>query len=341
MSPKTNPSPEVIVIGGGVVGLATAEALHAAGLEVCVFERGSLAGEASWAGGGILAPLPPWGVSDALWALCQEGAARYPQWIAALHRESEIDPEWWPCGMEVRGEDAAIAADWLNARQLSHTRSDSSLWLPWVSQVRNPRLCRALVVALRRRGVLVQDQLGEVHLRVDDRMRSVSVWAQGQRYQPRAIVVAAGAWSTPLLAATGWQLPLRPIKGQMLALAATPGVVPHIILEGGRYLIPRRDGVVLVGSTLEDVGFNRETTPEAAHELSAFAQSVAPQLHGATVLAHWAGLRPGSPDGLPLMQEHPRYPRLFVHAGHFRYGLTMAPATASMLAAQVALSLRG
>jgi len=338
-----NPSATAVVIGGGIVGLMTALELHERGFSVSLLERGAFARESSWAGGGLLCPLPPWNQSAELWALAAAGMDRYPGLCTRLHRATGIDPEWTPSGLTVlEPDDVDAAMAWCraagvtaNAVKVSRglARVTSAVHLSWVAQVRNPRLCRALVHYLMDIGVNLFDQVGELQLQVQQ--GRVVAGASGAQWKADAVIVCAGAWSASLLAPTGWTVPVAPVKGQMLLLRGEPGAVPGLLLQGGRYLIPRQDGRVLVGSTLEHLGFDKGPTDEAASQLRDFADHLVPACRTMTLEAHWAGLRPGTADGVPLVRRHPEVSNLWLHAGHHRYGLTMAPATASILANRI------
>lgn len=325
-------SATALVIGGGIIGLFTAQALHAEGFAVTVLDQGELGGAASWAGGGILSPLPPWQASEAIWALVRDSLAVYPQTCALLAEATGIDPEWLPSGMRVCAVDDLAEAEAWAARSgcaIARCPDSDELWLPWVTQLRNPLLCRALVAHLRQQGVVLH-----AHTAVTACLRDgpgVIVQTASGRHQADITVLTAGAWTAGVAASLGWSLPIAPVKGQMIALQGAPGLLPHIVLRQGRYLIPRRDGVVLVGSTLEHAGFNAQLDGTTASELERFAQETWPALSGAPRIAHWCGFRPGTPTGAPCIGAHPELPGLFVNAGHFRYGLTMAPASAQRL----------
>jgi glycine oxidase len=212
---------------------------------------------------------------------------------------------------------------------------DEVAWLPDIAQVRNPRLVRALRLALEARGVTIltgTEVTGFVH--TAGRVSGV-VTREGKTLEAGNIVVAGGAWSAGLLAETGLPLPVVPIKGQMMLFRAEPGQIRPIILYKDHYVIPRRDGRVVVGSTLEQVGFDKTTTAAAREELLDAATSIVPLLAQCPVEQHWAGLRPGSPDGIPYIGEHPEIKGLFVNAGHFRNGVVLGPASAHVLASRL------
>ncbi len=338
-------SPDVLVVGAGVTGLATAIALAEAGLAVEVLDRGPVARESTWAGAGILSLLLPWHYPEPVTALAERGRRLWPEWIARLQALTGLDPEYRVSGMLVAGTAEAEAARAWGRRQgwrVGPPPSDlvgacpaaaEGLWLPEVAQVRNPRLARLLECAARL-GVCIRPHTPVTALEVAGG-RIAGVLTAGGRIACERVVVCAGAWSRELLAALAGGVEIRPVRGQILMLEASPGLLPCIVYREGRYLVPRSDGRVLVGSTLEEVGFARSTTPEAGAQLHAFARITCPALSRARVVRQWAGLRPGSPGNLPVIAPHPRLANLYMNAGHFRYGLTMAPAAAELLTALI------
>ncbi len=145
------------------------------------------------------------------------------------------------------------------------------------------------------------------------------------------IVVATGAWSGLPLAGLEAVPNIRPIRGQMLLFKLAPGRLNTILYRNGLYLIPRQDGHILVGSTLEDAGFDKSTDNETLRRLHAEAAALMPELRKAEPIHHWAGLRPGSPQNLPVIDRHPDWDNVYINVGHYRYGVTMAPAAAELL----------
>ena len=131
------------------------------------------------------------------------------------------------------------------------------------------------------------------------------------------------------------RLPVRPVKGQMIAYQAPPGLVQRVVLKDGRYVIPRSDGLLLVGSTLEEAGFDKATDEEALVSLKRSAENIIPALADCPVAHHWAGLRPGSPEGIPFIGALPDFPNVFINAGHYRNGLVLAPASTHLLVDQL------
>lgn len=339
-------SPDVLVLGAGVSGLATAWTLAARGLEVCVLDRGPAARESTWAGAGILSLLLPWHYPEPVVDLAERGRRLWPEWVARLEALTGLEAEYRTSGMLVAdaGETAAARA-WSerHGRRVEAPPPELAqacplpgvgLWLPEVAQVRNPRLARLLESSVRALGVRILP-----HTAVTGFERSAgrvtAVRTPGGRIVCGRVVVCVGAWSQGLLGDLALGVDIRPVRGQILLLAGRPGLLPCIVYRDGRYLVPRADGHVLVGSTLEEAGFDKSTTAEAGEDLLTFALETWPDLQRAAVERQWAGLRPGSPGNLPTIARHPEVDNLYLNAGHFRYGLTMAPASAELLAALV------
>jgi glycine oxidase len=341
---------DVVVVGGGLIGMLTARALVAAGARVAILERGAVGRESSWAGGGILSPLHPWRYADAVTALAQAGQARYAALCATLAAETGIDPEWTPSGLLMLGLDAEErerAAAWagrfgyrLEPSDAAATRAHeprlaapaAAVWMPEVAQVRNPRLLKALRASLATAGVAFREAAEVSGFTLADGRLDGLRLRDGSRLTAGRVVVAGGAWTGELLAATGLALPVVPVRGQMILFRGPPGLLGRIVLAGNRYLIPRRDGRILAGSTLEAVGFVKETTSEARDDLHAAAVALVPALAELPIEAQWAGLRPGSPTGVPFIGEHPEITGLFVNAGHFRNGVVLGLASAQLAA---------
>lgn len=344
---------DVVIIGAGAIGLLTARELSAEGLGVTLIERGACAGESSWAGGGIVSPLYPWRYSDAVTALALQAQHSYPTLCASLLEETGIDPEFEPCGLlMLEAEDAAEAMHWARRSRRSMQKAERKviyeleprlsedfsrgLWMPDVANVRNPRLCRALQQSLTR---IPQVKLLE-HTQVEgfehdgDCIRAVQVRGPNgsARIAAGQVVVCAGAWSGTLLRDLSLELPVEPVKGQMLLYEMEAPQLRCMILHKGRYLIPRRDGRLLVGSTLEHQGFDKHPSNSALESLRESAARMLPMLEGLPVKQQWAGLRPGAPGGIPFIGALPGFRNLFVNAGHYRNGLVLAPASARLLA---------
>jgi glycine oxidase len=166
---------------------------------------------------------------------------------------------------------------------------------------------------------------------VRDGERVVGVQTAQGEVRAERVVLTAGAWSGELLATLGLELPVEPVKGQMILFKCAADFLPSMVLAKGRYAIPRKDGHILVGSTLEHCGFDKTPTDEALASLKASAIELLPALADAEVVGHWAGLRPGSPDGVPFIGPVPGHEGLWLNCGHYRNGLVLAPASCQLL----------
>ncbi|AYC34319.1 glycine oxidase ThiO [Pseudomonas cavernae] len=339
----------VLLVGGGVIGLLSAHHLAEAGHEVEVLDQGALGGESSWAGGGIVSPLYPWRYSPAVTALAHWSQDFYPQLGAQLLAETGVDPEVHVTGLYwLDLDDEAAALEWarregrpLAAVAIEEVYRDlpmlgggfsRALYMAGVANVRNPRLTRALREALLRMpNVTLYEHCAVTgFIREDGEVCGVRT-AQGELRADRT-VVAAGAWSGELLKTLGIELPVEPVKGQMILYKCAEDFLPSMVLAKGRYAIPRKDGHILIGSTLEHAGFDKTPTEEALASLKASAVELLPALAKAEVVKHWAGLRPGSPDGIPFIGPVPGHDGLWLNCGHYRNGLVLAPASCRLLA---------
>ncbi|MVW74693.1 glycine oxidase ThiO [Pseudomonas xionganensis] len=340
---------DVVVVGGGAIGLLSAFNLALGGLRVAVLERRETGLESSWAGGGIVSPLYPWRYSPAVTALAHWSQQFYPNFAETLLGKTGIDPEVHATGLYwLDLEDEAEALNWaaregrvLERVELARVAAavpalgagfTRAVHMPDVANVRNPRLLKALRAALLQMpNVSLHEHCAVTgFVREDKRVAGVRS-ASGDFYAQR-VVLAAGAWSGELLREVGLELPVVPVKGQMILYKCAEGFLPAMVLAKGRYAIPRRDGHILIGSTLEHAEFDKTPTDEALASLKASAIELLPALAAAEVVGHWAGLRPGSPEGIPFIGPVPGYEGLWLNCGHYRNGLVLAPASCRLLA---------
>jgi len=342
-----------VVIGGGIMGLMTAYYLHNAGEKVMLLEQGALGKESSWAGGGILSPLYPWRYPDALNDLAAWSQGVYPSLIQTLKEESGIDAQWWQCGFLMLDEtEIDTAVSWAKRRNqalevidanavpsIAPTLSTQSvgvnaLWMPKIAQARNPRLLKALIATLRNKGVELREHSPVTNLQVENH-HVIGVQCDDTSIPAQSVTVACGAWSRQILRDWTPALDVEPVRGQMILFKATPNTLNTMIMRDSHYLIPRRDGRIIAGSTLEYVGFDKSVTDNARQELLQIAVSLVPELENYPIEYHWAGLRPGTSQRTPIISGHPTLSGLYINTGHFRNGVVTSPASAHLCVDQI------
>ena len=339
----------VVIVGGGVIGLLTALNLAAEVESVVLLDRSNVGQESSWAGGGIVSPLYPWRYSPAVTALAHWSQDFYPQLAERLFVRTGIDPEVHTTGLYwLDLDDEQAALDWAaqNNRPLSAVDVaavhdavpvlgagySSAIYMANVANVRNPRLVKSLTAALLALPNVTIHEQCEVSGFVRDGERILGVSTASGDMLADQVVLAAGAWSGELLKTLGLDLPVEPVKGQMILYKCASNFLSSMVLAKGRYAIPRRDGHILVGSTLEHEGFDKTPTDAALESLKASAIELIPALADAQVVGHWAGLRPGSPEGIPYIGAMSGFEGLWLNCGHYRNGLVLAPASCQLLA---------
>ena len=339
---------DCIIIGGGLIGMLTARELQQSGAEVLLLERGRLGGESTWAGGGILSPLYPWRYNDAVNQLADYGHKMYPGLAEALLEESGVDPQYTQSGIMVLDQDETSAAElWAeqwrinlqclsSRREIQQTESalnqgfERALWMPEIAQMRNPRLIKALRGSLHSRAITYQEQAEVSSLNIEqDRITSVT--ANNQTYKADKVILAGGAWSHDVIQRYAKAPEIEPVKGQMILFKGPPGLLKTMVLSEGRYLIPRQDGRILAGSTLEHTGFDKSITDVAKQDLYQSAINLMPKLAKLEIEHHWAGLRPGTSDGVPYICPHPDIQGLYINSGHFRNGVILGAASARLM----------
>jgi glycine oxidase len=347
-------SMRVAVIGGGVIGSLTAFYLHKRGASPIIIERGRFGHESSWAGAGILCPIHPWLYPDSFTHLVNMSLAMYSDLSDELMQLTGNSIEWFNCGLLIPFfDDDSVdhrrkALQWshkfnwpvqeLNQKQVLESEPllsdlvNGGLFWPDVGQVRNPRLLQAVRKALDLASIEVREG-AEVTGLLEDVEGHVSGvrLADGGRIDADAVLLAAGSWSGELALDMGLNISVEPVKGQIALVRTEPGAVRHIIKHDDAYFVPRQDGRVLIGASMERVGFVRGNTGEIMHELMQATSRIIPALAKAEVEQQWMGFRPGSPDGLPYLGPVENRPGLWVATGHYRNGVALAPGTADIM----------
>ncbi|WP_026101015.1 glycine oxidase ThiO [Synechococcus sp. PCC 7336] len=325
---------DVLVVGGGAIGMAIAFELALAGRQVAIADRDRFGRQASWAAAGMLAPraeaLPLGPMLD----LCLHSLALYADWSAKLEQISGIDTGYWPCGILLPQAQPPLngpAPDWLTRDALDRRqpglgdRICGATWLPQEGQVDNRQLVQSLRAALLQVGVTAL-----AHAEVEDWIvegdRVAAVQTPRGRLEADIFVAAAGAFSGQLL-----PLPVRPLKGQMLQVFDPKRRLQHILFGEGIYIVPRRDGRIAIGATMEEVGFEPGNTAGGIQQLLNDAIALFPPVAEMPLQAQWWGYRPATPDELPILGRGPQQ-NLYLATGHHRNGILLTPATAEAIA---------
>lgn len=343
-------APDVAVVGGGVIGCACAWALARAGASVALYERGSIGSEASGASAGVLGPLAESVQPGPAAELAVAGLREFEAQIGAIVEESGIDPEYQRCGV-VRM--ALTPADVAGLRESLRWQGERGLDLRWIepaevaalepalapsygalisrdeAQVRPALLTRALASAAARHGARLYEHVTVAEPVVSDGRAGGVRLADGGVRPAGAVLVAGGAWSGALAGAAA---PVRPVKGQYALLSALPRPLYHVVFVGHSYLVPRLDGTIYAGATMEEAGYDRRVTVDGLRSVLEMACTILPALRDAEVVGSGAGLRPGSADGLPILGMAPGVERLYLATGHFRNGVLMSLISARLMA---------
>jgi glycine oxidase len=338
---------DVIVVGGGPVGAACARDLAESGRSVLLIERGDNQGEGWRAAAGMLAAQAGGREDDPLFELGIAGRERYAELAPLLKERTGQDVGFWQEGIariaaneadagELRSQVAwqrqqGHVCDWFDAGEVKARwpwigPSLGALWAPRDAAVHPARLVEALITDAVRLGVtVVQDRATAIERRGD----RVTGAAGREHYVAGDVVLAAGPW-TRQIAGVPRPLPIEPIRGQMAALAWPAELPPSIVLGRGAYIVSR-DGEAIIGSTMEHAGFSAEVTASGLAEIFTGVSALCPALSRGEVLRTWAGLRPVTPDGLPILGREPRLQGLWYATGHGRNGVLLASVTAVML----------
>ena len=342
-------SNRVAIIGGGIIGMMTAKMLNQQGADVILLEKGLLGKESSWAGGGIISPLYPWRYADEISQLAQYGQQHYQSVCQGLLDETGIDPEWLQSGLlMVSHDELADAKAWASrfSANLAIINDSNSLqeieekinpefqkgmWMPDIAQLRNPRTLKSLKASLEKNNIDIREQTKAIDFIKNKNNQITGVNTNKGIIDCDSVIVTTGAWSGQFAELSRIAVNVKPVLGEMILFKCEPNQLKRIILHKGRYLIPRKDGRILCGSTLELADFDKRTTDTARKELQQVAYEMAPFLKEATIEHHWCGLRPGSPNGIPYIGEHPEIQNLYVNTGHYRYGVVIGLGSIKLL----------
>jgi len=338
---------DVIIVGGGLIGCSIAWQLALRGLRVRVLERDVPAQSASWAAAGMLSPIGEFVSADPLRELADASFDLYPHFVDAVRDSTGIDPQLARSGKihvaftdsefeQARVAFAGVAGATVLSREevhalepAVHDAAAGGVLVERDHHVDNRLLGRAVWLAAARAGVTFTNGAAVAAVERDgDAIAGVRL-ATGDFIASRFVIVAAGAWSGRIAGLP--QLPVVPVRGQMCALEAVPPPLTHMVAARGVYIIPRANGRVLIGATLEHVGFRNECTAAGVRALTDGAIEAVPALADARFAEFWSGLRPGTADELPILGHDPETSGLLYATGHYRNGILLAPISAEII----------
>lgn len=342
---------DVAIIGAGIIGLSAAFDLAESGLQVIILDRQEPGRESSWAAAGMLAPGPESPGTTALVPLAKESLALYPRFVAAIEQHSGDSAAFVREGtLEVfHGPSAELARDRFVAEHRRHDLSAEPIplemarkmepslnpstaavaWLPDEATVDPRLLVDALASAAENRGVQIRtDRPVTSLLRDDNRCRGVV--AGSDEIVAAHTLITAGSFCGNMPGGIARHAPTHPVRGQMISLRHPTARLTRVLRSDKGYLVPRPDGRIIAGSTLENVGFAKAVTPEGLQKIFSAALELAPDLASAEILETWSGLRPATADDLPILGPT-EVPGLLVATGHYRNGILLAPITAKLV----------
>ncbi len=346
-------SPDVIVVGGGVIGCSTAYHLARAGVRTLVLERGRLGAQASSAASGVLSVAPgphPYA------RLGRESLALFHKLAGELQEAGGVDMELAECGeLTVAASEGAAtelrawverhnelggSARWLDRQAVHELEPElapgvlGGMLVPEVCRVNNQRLSEAFARAAMRLGAVFRQGVEVLGLpRQGQRVMGVRLYDQD--LHAGHVVLAAGSWTRPLAALAGVDIPVRPVRGQNLNLQPVSGGIKTVINAGMGLFVPRNDGSIIAGVTIEEAGYDARVTAEGVRSILETAIAVLPSLRGATLNWAIAGLRPGSPDDMPILGPVPGVDGLAVASGHYRNGILLSAITGHLIASHI------
>lgn len=351
-------STDVLIVGGGVIGLSIARELRRKGVnKITILERGAVGREASYAAAGMLAPNAENDTHDDFYDFCSLSCSMYPGFAAELLAETDVDIELERSGtlyLSFGEEDSKVlnkrylwqrkagvaveklsAEETLNFEAFISPRVRKSLFYPGDWQVDNRKLLKALRRYAELNGIEILEQTGVMSL-ITEKEMVVGARTDSGTFFTGVTVLATGAW-TSLIKIDGAPLPVevKPIRGQMISFHPARQMFSKVVFSRRGYIVPRMDGRVLSGATVEDAGFDQSTTSDGAEQLVKTAVEIAPSLSGFDIVDHWAGLRPFAADGLPVLGEVPGIGNLLVATAHFRNGILLGPMTAKVICQQI------
>lgn len=325
---------KIVVIGGGVVGCLSAINLKDKGFQVTILDQSEIGQESSSAAAGILFPLLPWDYDDSIYQLCMNSDRSYESLSKRLIDETGCDPEFKKSGMLLKQKnDRQLMSEWStrNNFNIEERKLDNNpyFYFPEVCQISPSKLMKALKKLMVNLKIEIIENCKLTPIKSEN--KKIFEWPSNNNQLISAdfYVIATGAWTG--LIHHKFLDHIYPVRGQMIQFKKNDIELPHIFYGDNSYVLQRKDGVILAGSTRENVGFSKAINREAISMLQKKAQNLVPKLKDIELEKHWTGFRPGTNENLPFIMKDNFYENLFINSGHYRYGITMAPESANRI----------
>jgi len=319
----------VIIIGGGIVGCLSALEFKKKGFDVTIIEKSKIGHESSSAAAGILYPLMPWKYDDALYELSQGSAEFYAELSKKLLKDFDKDIEYIKSGLLLLppyNEDDFLK--WLKKSKTTFLKKNNSILLPEVAQINPKKLMPSIKELVVSMDIKIYENLAVTGIKTNKNFID-AVYTELNEFKGDIFLLSAGAWSSIIYQKL--EKKIKPIRGQIIEYLTNDLIIENILYSQGIYILQRKNKSIVVGSTLEDVGFSDKNLNEKLLELDRKAKKVLRDLEKCSINRTWHGFRPGVDDNYPIVSKDENYQNMFIHSGHFRYGITTAPATTKIL----------
>ena len=320
----------VIIIGGGIVGCLSALEFKKKGFEVTIIEKSNIGHESSSAAAGILYPLMPWKYDDALYELSIGSSEFYAELSKKLLKDFNKDIEYIKSGLLLLppyNEDEFLK--WSKKSKTSFFKKNNSILFPEVAQVNPKKLMSSLKELIVSMGIKIFENLAVTGIKTNINSIDAIYTNDNKEHIGDVFLLSAGAWSSIIYQKLVKKI--KPIRGQIIEYFAKDLIIENILYSQGIYILQRKNRSIIAGSTLEDVGFSNKNLKTKFLELDRKAKDVLEDLQKCPINRTWHGFRPGVDDNYPIVSKDENYGNMFIHSGHFRYGITTAPATTKIL----------
>ncbi|WP_240418920.1 glycine oxidase ThiO [Paenibacillus periandrae] len=345
-------STSAIIIGGGIIGCTIAWELARSGIRCTLVDKGALNQEASTAAAGMLGAQVETHQPGAFYELCRMSQQLYREWSEDIHQISAISPQYIAQGIlraafhaddeqELKSRLHWIQdAEWLSTPEMLAIEAGLSphirggLRFAQDHQIHPVQLAKALQAGLHKLGCEIREWTPVLGL-IERQGRIEGVRTAEASLYADHVIICAGAWGSSLIDPLGLELPIFPVKGQCISVRTETPVLQGTVFTQGCYIVPKLDGSMIIGATQEEAGFNKRCHVSVISDLFAKAVKLLPSLEQAELVSTWAGLRPGTRDGLPFIGTSAQAPGLTIAMGHYRNGILLAPATGKLIKQQI------